>query len=110
LNFIMRKSKSAASILAACFLAASLALAASPAAAEPDVLAPSFWDPHHRVDKPEMTDLRGIRFLTEDDYPPFHFASPGGALAGFDVDLARAICEELKNRLHDPGAQIRHVD
>lgn len=43
-----------------------------------------------------MTDLRSIRFLTEDDYPPFHFALPGGALAGFDVDLARAICEELK--------------
>ncbi|MGH6676978.1 MAG: transporter substrate-binding domain-containing protein, partial [Xanthobacteraceae bacterium] len=36
------------------------------------------------------------RFLTEDDYPPFHFALPDGTLAGFDVDLARAICEELK--------------
>lgn len=81
---------------AAFLLAAWLACAASPAAAAPDILAPSFWDPHHRVEKPEASDLRSIRFLTEDDYPPFHFALPGGALAGFDVDLARAICEELK--------------
>ena len=35
-------------------------------------------------------------FLTEDDYPPFHCALPDGTLSGFDVDLARAICEELK--------------
>lgn len=37
-----------------------------------------------------------IRFLTEDDYPPFNFAGPEGRPIGFNVDLARAICEELK--------------
>ncbi len=41
-------------------------------------------------------ELHSLRFLTEDDYPPFHFALADGSLAGFDVDLARAICEELK--------------
>jgi polar amino acid transport system substrate-binding protein len=49
--------------------------------------------------KPERVDLQGqriIRFLTDDDYPPFHFQGPDGQLAGFNVDLARAICEELK--------------
>ncbi len=61
-----------------------------------DVFVPSFWDPHHSVPKPDLSSLHSLRFLTEDDYPPFHFALPDGTLAGFDVDLARAICEELK--------------
>jgi polar amino acid transport system substrate-binding protein len=60
------------------------------------VVVPNFFDPQHRVDKPDLSELHSLRFLTEDDYPPFHFALPGGTLAGFDVDLARAICEELK--------------
>ena len=28
--------------------------------------------------------------MTEDDYPPFDFIGPDGALTGFNVDLARA--------------------
>lgn len=60
------------------------------------VVVPNFFDPQHRVDKPDLTELHSLRFLTEDDYPPFHFALPDGSLTGFDVDLARAICEELK--------------
>jgi polar amino acid transport system substrate-binding protein len=39
--------------------------------------------------------LRQIRFLTEDDYPPFNFLLADGQVAGFNVDLARAICLEL---------------
>jgi polar amino acid transport system substrate-binding protein len=34
--------------------------------------------------------------MTEVDYPPFNFAGPDGNPAGFNVDLARLICEELK--------------
>ena len=37
-----------------------------------------------------------IRFLTETDYPPFNYAGPDDAPAGFNVDLARLICEEIK--------------
>jgi polar amino acid transport system substrate-binding protein len=37
-----------------------------------------------------------IRFLTEIDYPPFNYAGPDGNPAGFNIDLARMICEELK--------------
>ncbi|HEX3495275.1 MAG TPA: transporter substrate-binding domain-containing protein [Methylocella sp.] len=77
-------------------LVALLALATPPALAGGGVFVPSFWDPHHRPAKPDLTALRSLRFLTEDDYPPFHFALPDGTLSGFDVDLARAICEELK--------------
>jgi polar amino acid transport system substrate-binding protein len=69
-----------------------------PAAAQTpaSVFVPSFWDPQNRLEKPDLGGLHGIRFLTEEDYPPFHFAMPDGSLAGFDVDIARAICEELK--------------
>jgi polar amino acid transport system substrate-binding protein len=60
------------------------------------VFIPNFFDPHHRLEKPDMGAITSIRFVTEDDYPPFHFALSDGSLAGFDVDLARAICEALK--------------
>jgi polar amino acid transport system substrate-binding protein len=37
-----------------------------------------------------------IRFLTADDYPPFEFIGADGNLSGYNIDVARAICEELK--------------
>jgi polar amino acid transport system substrate-binding protein len=77
-------------------LLALLSFTPRPAAAGGGVFVPGFWDPHHRPAKPDLTGLRSLRFLTEDDYPPFHFALPDGTLSGFDVDLARAICDELK--------------
>ncbi|NKC22224.1 ABC transporter substrate-binding protein [Ochrobactrum oryzae] len=33
---------------------------------------------------------------TEGAYPPFNFINPDGSLSGFDVDIAKALCEELK--------------
>jgi len=36
-----------------------------------------------------------LRFLTDSDFPPFNFVDEDGALTGFNVDLARAICLEL---------------
>lgn len=36
-----------------------------------------------------------VRFVTESDYPPFNFYDEDGILAGFNVDVARAICREL---------------
>jgi len=36
-----------------------------------------------------------IRFLTDSDFPPFNFYDEEGALVGFNIDLARAICLEL---------------
>ncbi len=55
-----------------------------------------FFDTARKPDRPDLTGLRAIRFLTDDDYPPFHFPGPDGQLSGFNVDLARAICLELK--------------
>jgi len=57
---------------------------------------PSFWDPRRIVEKPDLSKPRVLRFITEDDYPPFDFIAPDGSLMGFNVELARAICEELK--------------
>ncbi len=57
---------------------------------------PSFWDPRRRPERPDLSRLSVIRFLTETDYPPFNYAGPDGLPAGFNVDLARQICEEIK--------------
>ncbi|MCI4677208.1 transporter substrate-binding domain-containing protein [Rhodoblastus acidophilus] len=57
---------------------------------------PSLFDPHNRPAAPGAETLKPIRFLLADDYPPFEFLGPDGTLAGFNVDLARAICHELK--------------
>jgi polar amino acid transport system substrate-binding protein len=64
-------------------------------AASPAVV-PGFWDPRRLPEKPDTTRMTAIRFMTEVDYPPFNFAGPDGNPAGFNVDLARMICEELK--------------
>src|SRR5258708_25093236 len=84
-------------------LACGLLLAdapAHPAAAQANprasVAIPGFWDAKRRPERPDLSRLNGIRFLTEVDYPPFNYAGPDGNPAGFNVDLARMICEEIK--------------
>jgi len=57
---------------------------------------PGFWDPRRRPERPDLARLTAVRFMTEVDYPPFNFAGPDGNPVGFNVDLARMICEELK--------------
>ncbi len=75
-------------------------LTAAPAAAQAIGPAaegvPGFWDPRRRPERPDLSRVQRIRFLTEFDYPPFNYAGPDGQPAGFNVDLARLICEELK--------------
>jgi polar amino acid transport system substrate-binding protein len=78
-------------------LAVLFGLVLPAAAAGPSVTGPSgLWDPHRRPEKPELHTVKQIRFLTEDDFPPFDFLGSSGALEGFNVDLARAVCRELK--------------
>jgi polar amino acid transport system substrate-binding protein len=59
------------------------------------VAIPNFWDPRARQERPDLTGLRTVRFLTDDEFPPLHFAGPDGGLTGFSVELARAACERL---------------
>jgi polar amino acid transport system substrate-binding protein len=63
---------------------------------EQGVWVPGFWDPRRRPERPDLSRITVLRFLTETDYPPFNFAGPDGNPQGFNVDLARAMCEELK--------------
>lgn len=57
---------------------------------------PELFDPNQRIQRPDGNQIKTIRFLTTDDFPPFHFALPDGRLAGFDIDLARAMCSDLQ--------------
>jgi polar amino acid transport system substrate-binding protein len=66
------------------------------AGGEPSAGVPGFWDPRRRPERPDLSRVSVIRFLTEIDYPPFNFAGPDGNPQGFNVDLARMMCEELK--------------
>ena len=75
------------------------ARAQAPAAqttAQPPIAVPGFWDPRRRPERPDTSRITQIRFLTEFDYPPFNYAGPDGNPAGFNVEVARLICEELK--------------
>jgi polar amino acid transport system substrate-binding protein len=78
-------------------LAAPLpAVAQTPQIRNPATGVPGFWDPRRRPERPDLSRITLIRFLTEIDYPPFNYAGPDGNPAGFNVDLARLICEELQ--------------
>lgn len=49
----------------------------------------------HRA-MPDISALPRIRFLTTLDFPPFEFLDSEGRLSGFNVDLARELCETLE--------------
>ena len=89
----------------------ALALVTAPAGAQPTpalapaqngaapataVVVPGFWDPRRRPERPDLSRLQTIRFLTETDYPPFNYTGADGNPAGLNVDLARLICDEIK--------------
>lgn len=59
------------------------------------VAIPNFWDPRARAERSEVPTTRTVRFLVDDEFPPFHFAGPDGVPTGFSVELARALCERL---------------
>ncbi|MBV2186516.1 MAG: transporter substrate-binding domain-containing protein [Rhizobium sp.] len=56
---------------------------------------PVLFDARERLPRPDISSLLRVRFLTTTDFPPFNFADQTGRLAGFHIDLARAICGEL---------------
>lgn len=36
-----------------------------------------------------------LNFATEATYPPFEFVDPSGAIKGFDIDIAQALCQKM---------------
>lgn len=44
----------------------------------------------------DSTEAKTIRIATEGAYPPFNYTNNDGSLGGFDVDVAKAICAEMK--------------
>jgi len=101
--------------LAACTAVTLLCAGRAPAQTQPQpevpaavgVNVPGFWDPRRRPERPDLTRVGAIRFLTGYDYPPFNFTGSGGNPAGFNVDIARLICEEIKA---DCTIQMRRFD
>jgi polar amino acid transport system substrate-binding protein len=57
--------------------------------------------PEADADADAPRDARGrlygtiIRFVTDNDFPPFNYLDDEGTLTGFNVDIARSICLEL---------------
>lgn len=86
----------AAALVLATFSAGAHAQSAGDAGSPVEsVVVPNFWDPRARLERPSPGEIGAIRFLTTDDFPPFAFRDRRGALIGFDIDLARALCTVL---------------
>jgi len=59
-------------------------------------IVPDSWQGDALRPKPDLKGLEKLRFVTDTDYPPFHYYDELGVLTGFNVDLAKAICEVLE--------------
>jgi len=78
----------------ACAFVAFLTIA-FPAAIADEILVPNYMDPRERIPVPDLQAFGRIRFVATVDFPPFSFLDQTSRLAGFHIDLARAICAEL---------------
>ena len=94
-RFHNREVPKPASWLAGCLAAVAFAVGAVSLARAQGVAIPNFWDPRATLDRPDVPTSRTVRFLTDDEFPPLHFAGPDGVPTGFSVELARAACERL---------------
>lgn len=76
--------------------AAAASFAQQSCAQSSGVTIPNLWNPRSRGERVEAPQSsRAVRFLTDDEFPPLHFAGPDGNPTGFAVELARAVCERL---------------
>jgi polar amino acid transport system substrate-binding protein len=76
-------------------LCAGVPVGAGAQTAAPADTIPSIWETRARPERPDLSRLTTIRFLTETDFPPFNYAGQDDSPVGLNVDLARMVCEEL---------------
>jgi polar amino acid transport system substrate-binding protein len=93
-TFPPREIKAPARVMAALCLSLMGGLSQGEVRAQ-DVSIPNFWGSRAQLERPDLGDMRTIRFLADDDFPPLHFSGLDGAPTGFSVELARAACERL---------------
>lgn len=48
-----------------------------------------------------------IRFGVDPTFAPFEWKDPQGKLAGFDIDLGNAICQQVAGEMRVGGKQFR---
>ena len=89
-------------------LVVALGVFLSPLVAEAQVrneIVPDVWQGAALRPKPDLKGLQKLRFVTDSDYPPFHYFDEEGVLTGFNVDLAKSLCEAL-----NVECEVRAVD
>jgi polar amino acid transport system substrate-binding protein len=86
MDFIRRRNALAASFFVGLGLAALACALPLPLGAQA---------PQGEVAERELPRRVAIRFLTDSDYPPFNYYDDDNVLTGFNVDIARAVCQEL---------------
>lgn len=91
----MRTPPTIACALVATLAIVSLARDASAQSSGP-LSPPLLHNPGQLPERPDLSGLPRLRFLTSLDFPPFNFADAQRKPSGFNVDLARAICETLE--------------
>jgi len=90
----MRRSLLAIAALSAIAAGAVVASAQSP---EPTYPVPAFRYVDAKAQRPEP--IRGaVRILVDDSFPPFHYRDEANRLTGLNVELANAMCSELRIR------------
>nr|WP_235889441.1 transporter substrate-binding domain-containing protein [Brucella gallinifaecis] len=57
---------------------------------------PAFFNPKERLALPSLRGMDRLRFITTLDFPPFNALNNAGQLSGYNVDLAKALCDQMK--------------
>lgn len=79
------------------FLMPASAEASTPLVSVQDQPKSSLYKDQKGSDSAALTNAEtSIKIATEGAYPPFSMKGASGQLTGFDVDIARALCDEMK--------------
>ncbi len=59
-------------------------------------IVPKFRFINQSAAEPALNEVRSIRFLTSDDFPPFSYRDTSNKLTGFDIAVADGVCKILR--------------